>query len=110
MLRLSLALGGRHVLKLLLTHRFFHRFRRALELALRRIAALGGQGGAGGLLLRGGFGRHEQSPLAAPLTENQWPGRAVPAASEAQQPLRSEEHTSELQSLMRISYAVFCLK
>src|SRR3546814_2980801 len=30
--------------------------------------------------------------------------RIVPAA------LRSEEHTSELQSLMRISYAVFCLK
>src|SRR3546814_8108927 len=27
-----------------------------------------------------------------------------------QGPLRSEEHTSELQSLMRISYAVFCLK
>src|SRR3546814_8684762 len=26
------------------------------------------------------------------------------------QPMRSEEHTSELQSLMRISYAVFCLK
>src|SRR3546814_8062480 len=26
------------------------------------------------------------------------------------QPGRSEEHTSELQSLMRISYAVFCLK
>src|SRR3546814_7551124 len=29
--------------------------------------------------------------------------RALPA-------IRSEEHTSELQSLMRISYAVFCLK
>src|SRR3546814_5223067 len=28
----------------------------------------------------------------------------------ARDPLRSEEHTSELQSLMRISYAVFCLK
>src|SRR3546814_9362620 len=28
----------------------------------------------------------------------------------ADQGLRSEEHTSELQSLMRISYAVFCLK
>src|SRR3546814_4833364 len=28
----------------------------------------------------------------------------------AQRALRSEEHTSELQSLMRISYAVFCLK
>src|SRR3546814_10199738 len=32
--------------------------------------------------------------------------RPVPAAAV----LRSEEHTSELQSLMRISYAVFCLK
>src|SRR3546814_1304676 len=29
---------------------------------------------------------------------------------EGQMPARSEEHTSELQSLMRISYAVFCLK
>src|SRR3546814_3460086 len=28
----------------------------------------------------------------------------------AETALRSEEHTSELQSLMRISYAVFCLK
>src|SRR3546814_5713668 len=28
----------------------------------------------------------------------------------AQSATRSEEHTSELQSLMRISYAVFCLK
>src|SRR3546814_4928011 len=28
----------------------------------------------------------------------------------SQWPTRSEEHTSELQSLMRISYAVFCLK
>src|SRR3546814_9684989 len=28
----------------------------------------------------------------------------------ALRPTRSEEHTSELQSLMRISYAVFCLK
>src|SRR3546814_5193145 len=29
---------------------------------------------------------------------------------EARQRRRSDEHTSELQSLMRISYAVFCLK
>src|SRR3546814_3318605 len=35
-------------------------------------------------------------------------GRVVEAATRV--PLRSEEHTSELQSLMRISYAVFCLK
>src|SRR3546814_6332169 len=49
------------------------------------------------------------------------PGRAchlVPLRFQAGQctdipstgPGRSEEHTSELQSLMRISYAVFCLK
>src|SRR3546814_5845257 len=31
-------------------------------------------------------------------------------ADDGTQRLRSEEHTSELQSLMRISYAVFCLK
>src|SRR3546814_1925893 len=36
----------------------------------------------------------------------------APLASRAQAAMatRSEEHTSELQSLMRISYAVFCLK
>src|SRR3546814_10883037 len=32
------------------------------------------------------------------------------AINEDQKLSRSEEHTSELQSLMRISYAVFCLK
>src|SRR3546814_8652392 len=32
------------------------------------------------------------------------------ARQEAGAAFRSEEHTSELQSLMRISYAVFCLK
>src|SRR3546814_8019075 len=38
---------------------------------------------------------------------DQWPlSNALRAALTA----RSEEHTSELQSLMRISYAVFCLK
>src|SRR3546814_4898681 len=33
-----------------------------------------------------------------------------PPAEVRRHPLRSEEHTSELQSLMRISYAVYCLK
>src|SRR3546814_5510019 len=48
-------------------------------------------------------------------------GAAVPAGAPVSTPVasggsgngiasRSEEHTSELQSLMRISYAVFCLK
>src|SRR3546814_5810311 len=35
---------------------------------------------------------------------------ASPKVVKAQRAVRSEEHTSELQSLMRISYAVFCLK
>src|SRR3546814_6827119 len=44
------------------------------------------------------------------------PDRALPAAGRRRRwaarrgGRRSEEHTSELQSLMRISYAVFCLK
>src|SRR3546814_6527586 len=37
-------------------------------------------------------------------------GFAVAQAAQNVPPERSEEHTSELQSLMRISYAVFCLK
>src|SRR3546814_6611399 len=36
--------------------------------------------------------------------------RAIPCSGKGCPPCRSEEHTSELQSLMRISYAVFCLK
>src|SRR3546814_2399471 len=53
-----------------------------------------------------------------PLTQRfQHAGRLAPAAgleaviaARRQVAFRSEEHTSELQSLMRISYAVFCLK
>src|SRR3546814_9038005 len=36
--------------------------------------------------------------------------RVEPGAPFLDMTIRSEEHTSELQSLMRISYAVFCLK
>src|SRR3546814_9420719 len=38
------------------------------------------------------------------------PGRAAASSAGPRRASRSEEHTSELQSLMRISYAVFCLK
>src|SRR3546814_1332684 len=38
------------------------------------------------------------------------PGAPHAACGAGRRPARSEEHTSELQSLMRISYAVFCLK
>src|SRR3546814_8183722 len=44
-------------------------------------------------------------PETAPGTPA-WAGTQASVA----RALRSEEHTSELQSLMRISYAVFCLK
>src|SRR3546814_1914416 len=37
-------------------------------------------------------------------------GRIIPSFTRNWIAKRSEEHTSELQSLMRISYAVFCLK
>src|SRR3546814_4578153 len=36
--------------------------------------------------------------------------QSQPCLRQRRQPGRSEEQTSELQSLMRISYAVFCLK
>src|SRR3546814_5642282 len=42
-------------------------------------------------------------PAHSPLLKQQYSGKKATA-------FRSEEHTSELQSLMRISYAVFCLK
>src|SRR3546814_8866668 len=38
------------------------------------------------------------------------PAGRLPPTAVLWSPVRSEEHTSELQSLMRISYAVFCLK
>src|SRR3546814_4197642 len=46
---------------------------------------------------------------AAGLNAPQIVAMAMSALGRAHE-LRSEEHTSELQSLMRISYAVFCLK
>src|SRR3546814_6659396 len=55
----------------------------------------GGRAGRGGA--RDGDGRH---PVEPPGARGQHPAGLS----------RSEEHTSELQSLMRISYAVFCLK
>src|SRR3546814_7596507 len=43
--------------------------------------------------------------------DSDFPGHCdADVARACQQVARSEEHTSELQSLMRISYAVFCLK
>src|SRR3546814_4145510 len=49
------------------------------------------------------------SPRNRPACKRVW-RRHRPASREGLEHRRSEEHTSELQSLMRISYAVFCLK
>src|SRR3546814_8014295 len=48
--------------------------------------------------------------LADPAHPGHQEGMRQPIARDRIAERRSEEHTSELQSLMRISYAVFCLK
>src|SRR3546814_1227804 len=71
---------------------------------------LGGDGGLIGRGVGGSAGVGHGAALATNRSARQaniggrrWHGRG-------RWPMRSEEHTSELQSLMRISYAVFCLK
>src|SRR3546814_5156632 len=61
--------------------------------------------------------QHQRQQQADAARHQQQPAALVPAAQmgdqcgQARRPdERSEEHTSELQSLMRNSYAVFCLK
>src|SRR3546814_2479403 len=58
---------------------------------------------AGKKRLRFPSGNYLHSGILATLTSSDW-------EIIGEQGFRSEEHTSELQSLMRISYAVFCLK
>src|SRR3546814_19978947 len=62
---------------------------------------------------------HDALPISgasAPCPSRRWPARVTvrPAHPRARRrgaaARRSEEHTSELKSLMRTSYAVFCLK
>src|SRR3546814_3748520 len=60
--------------------------------------------GGWGAVIRAGTREKDLSGGAADTTNNRMELTAVIEA------LRSEEHTSELQSLMRISYAVFFLK
>src|SRR3546814_4497884 len=61
----------------------------------------------------GGVGATEAVELGAASDGSSGDGKACSEAATSTRTvsaLRSEEHTSELQSLMRISYAVFCLK
>src|SRR3546814_2457129 len=88
----------------------------AAEIAARFGLELRGDGETGissvATLARAGAG--QLAFLANPRYRNQLSESAASAvvmrADDAQGHDRSEEHTSELQSLMRISYAVFCLK
>src|SRR3546814_5251614 len=56
---------------------------------------------------------HGGAEASARLPRGAFPRQArahLPGSAGSGEAPRSEEHTSELQSLMRISYAVFCLK
>src|SRR3546814_7383043 len=70
------------------------------EIGLRLVGTL--IGGAARHVVPGYRTHGEMIPESAPTGWDE--------ARDAGGNLRSEEHTSELQSLMRISYAVFCLK
>src|SRR3546814_3381396 len=57
---------------------------------------------------RGDFLLHQRAVVVAQRTRRGLHRQVTHANEDVRN--RSEEHTSELQSLMRISYAVFCLK
>src|SRR3546814_3338253 len=62
------------------------------------------------ILIRSPFSTSPIAPPSAASGET-WPiDRPDVPPEKRPSVIRSEEHTSELQSLMRISYAVFCLK
>src|SRR3546814_4055975 len=86
-----------------------HLFARPLERACRDVAAVGDI--AVVLQQESGSGVASQHDISAIL--NSQPAFLVRISADdvvRHDKPRSEEHTSELQSLMRISYAVFCLK
>src|SRR3546814_1786213 len=65
--------------------------------------------GRGQILFRAREGDHAMAPYACHAHASCGQLRR-PVVGAARAEIRSEEHTSELQSLMRNSYAVFCLK
>src|SRR3546814_4900936 len=74
----------------------------------QRAASSGGRGGHGPRHAARDQPSAERRKLSTTRLRHR-PRREVERCRPEHQP-RSEEHTSELQSLMRISYAVFCLK
>src|SRR3546814_7515923 len=59
-----------------------------------------------------GIEENSSASICAGMPAGYWAsqGRSTVISFSLRYLVRSEEHTSELQSLMRISYAVFCLK
>src|SRR3546814_10375137 len=79
--------------------------------ALRAIGTMGVCGGIDDIEFGGRFFRIFRKPAAQRTVGGKlFAEQRNPRIFVQCQIIRSEEHTSELQSLMRISYAVFCLK
>src|SRR3546814_2925458 len=99
----TLARGARHI----------DRVADKQPVGVRRIATWAGILTAG-LLIPGGDARRAvgETGIAKALAVSVFDDGGIVSRSPRDQValIRSEEHTSELQSLMRISYAVFCLK
>src|SRR3546814_7981522 len=84
---------------------------------LSMVPPMGGEQHTQNLPLRAGKGSVYEGGIREPMLVK-WPGVTRPGSvtdhyliiEDFFPTLRSEEHTSELQSLMRSSYAVFCLK
>src|SRR3546814_10581022 len=64
----------------------------------------------GGAIILDGYSRAYAVNLAATLSRTPVSQSLTGRLGDVSRSFRSEEHTSELQSLMRTSYAVFCLK
>src|SRR3546814_5223699 len=79
----------------------------AVRNTANEVGALVHRQGSPGTIERGACGRHGSIDFCAATFGNMADQAAVMGPPVLE---RSEEHTSELQSLMRISYAVFCLK
>src|SRR3546814_4163669 len=75
---------------------------------LTRAAIVGGGGKRTQTAIDSGIVLAEAASWARDLVNE--PGGSLTPPELAKRVARSEEHTSELQSLMRISYAVLCLK
>src|SRR3546814_5620713 len=63
-----------------------------------------------GVIAKNSTGGGASGSSGEKINENGTNGSSFAQAEALCTNMRSEEHTSELQSLMRISYAVFCLK